>query len=265
VKSLGVLLALAATATAGPKDSKKPPPKKDPPAPAPAPPAEPPQQPFPTGADTRKIIGILDVRVDGAPAEVGAQFQRDLEAQVDTRRYFLAPRLRMHDRMTSSTKWTEGCVVGDCLREVKVQTGASVVLLASLTGSGTSYGWVVTLVGTESGKVVGQKSERCDVCTVSEALNAATISTVALLEHVPDDLGAATTPVAPVPIAPNEDQLAAVRHGHKVAGVALTIAGLAVAAAGVAFYFANDHDKNGLVVGGGGGGLLLGGIITLTF
>ncbi|MEO8552703.1 MAG: hypothetical protein ABI678_22150, partial [Kofleriaceae bacterium] len=110
MKQIVVVMALVATAAAGPKDGKKPPPKS-PPAPAPAPPAEPPQQPFPTSGDARKIIGILDVRVDGAPTEVGAQFQRDLEAQVDTKRYFLAPRLRMHDRMTSSTKWTEGCVV----------------------------------------------------------------------------------------------------------------------------------------------------------
>lgn len=249
MKAVLALLAVTATAVAAPK--------KNPPAPAP--PAEPPQQPFPTGADARRIIGILDVRVDGAPTEVGAQFQRDLEAQVDPKRYFLAPRLRMHDRMTSSTKWTEGCVVGDCLREVKVQTGASVVLLASLTGSGTSYGWVITLVGTESGKVVGQKSERCDVCTVSEALNAATVATVDLLEHVPADLGAPPAPVAPAP-APVHAEHAS----HKV-GWGLTIAGLAVAAAGVAYYFANDHDKNGLAVAGAGGGLLVGGVVTLAF
>ena len=33
--------------------------------------------------------------------------------------YWLAPRSRMHEMMANSTKWTEGCVVGSCLAEVK--------------------------------------------------------------------------------------------------------------------------------------------------
>jgi len=264
VKIVATLLAVTtlwATAVAGP--GKKEPPKKDPPKAAPpVVDPEPPATPFPASGDPRRIIGILDVRVDGAPAEVGVQFQRDLEAQVDTKHYFLAPRVRMHDRMANSTKWTEGCVVGDCLREVKVQTNADVVLLASLTGSGTSYGWVVTLVGTERGKVVGQTSERCDVCTVSEALNAATRATVALLDHVPADLGGEPAVVAPAkPIEPPPPA----HQTHGVAGTVLTVAGLAVAAAGAVYYFANSHDKNGLVIAGAGGGLLVGGIVTLTF
>ncbi|HET9987573.1 MAG TPA: hypothetical protein VFQ65_03620 [Kofleriaceae bacterium] len=263
MKLLATLLAVTAfgaTAVAGP--AKKEPPKKE--TPKPAPPVvdpEPPATPFPASSDPRRIIGILDVRIDGAPAEVGVQFQRDLEAQVDTKHYFLAPRVRMHDRLANSTKWTEGCVVGDCLREVKVQTNADVVLLASLTGSGTSYGWVVTLVGTERGKVVGQTSERCDVCTVSEALAAATRATVALLDHVPEDLRGEpeVRPAKPI------DQPVPAPQSHNLLGTVLTIAGIAVAAAGTAYYFANSHDKNGLVIAGAGGGLLVGGVVTLTF
>jgi len=258
VKSAAVLVALSATAVAGPG-------KKEPPKPAPPPPVvveqEPPSTPFPPSDDPRRIIGFLDVRLDGAPPEVGVQFQRDVEEEIDQRRYFLATRARMHDRMTSSTKWTEGCVVGDCLREVKIQTNADIVLLASLSGSGTSYGWVVTLVGTERGKVLGQTSERCDVCTVSEALSAATRATLALLDHVPQDLRRDDPPVAvksPEPPPP-------AHQDHRVAGGVLTGLGVALAAAGVSYYFANDHDKNGLALAGAGGGLIVGGIVTLTF
>ena len=258
MKSIALLVALSATAVAGPG-------KKEPPKPAPPPPPvveqEPPSTPFPPSNDPRRIIGFLDVRVDGAPPEVGVQFQRDVEEEIDQRRYFLATRVRMHDRMTSSTKWTEGCVVGDCLREVKVQTNADIVLLASLSGSGTSYGWVVTLVGTERGKVLGQTSERCDVCTVSEALSAATRATLALLDHVPQDLRRDDTPApvkAPEPPPPEHQD-------HHVAGGVLAGLGVALAAAGVAYYFANDHDKNGLALAGAGGGLIVGGIVTLTF
>jgi len=257
VKSAAVLVALTATAVAGPK--------KDPPKPPPPPPVvveqEPPSTPFPESNDPRRIIGFLDVRVDGAPAEVGVQFQRDVEEEIDQRRYFLATRARMHDRMTSSTKWTEGCVVGDCLREVKVQTNADIVLLASLSGSGTSYGWVVTLVGTERGKVLGQTSERCDVCTMSEALSAATRATLALIDHVPKDLRAGDAPAVVKPVEPPPP----VHEDHHLAGGILTAAGAALAIAGAVYYFTQSHDTNGLILAGGGGGLLVGGVVTLTF
>lgn len=265
------LLAFAgSTASAGPgakKDPKKDPPKKDPPA-APAPPPEPPPKPFPTGADKRRVIGILDVRIDGAPPEIGAQFQRDLEAQVDIKHYFLAPRLRMHEIMANSTKWTEGCVIGTCLGEVRRQTNADLVLLAALTGSGTSFGWVVTLVRTDSGNVLAQKSERCDVCTVSEALSAATLATVDLLSTIPDTLpDEHPKPVAePSTTQPFEDRISHLEHHHSHTGLALTIAGLAVGAIGAALYFAKSpHPDYGLATAVGGGGLALGGLVVLAF
>lgn len=265
VAALWTLAALSSsTALAGP--GSKTAPKKDPPKQAvPAAPAEPPARPFPSATDHRRIIGILDVRIDGAPPEVGAQFQRDLEAQVDNEHYFLAPRMRMHDRMTNSTKWTEGCVIGGCLREVKTETGADIVLLAALTGSGTSFGWVVTLVGTNKGVVVGQESQRCDVCTVSEALNAATVATVKLLNNIPEVLDGEAKPIGPPPTQVLADQISAINHTQKVAGTSLVVAGLAIAAGGAAFYFANHHDKNGLAIAGVGGGVLVGGVITLAF
>ena len=270
LKSAGAVLALISVSlaplsgVAGPKKTPKKEPKPEAPVEVPAPP---PPAPAPTitqvPKDGRKIIGILDVRIDGAPTEVGAQFQRDLEAQVDNKHYYLAPRVRMHDILANSTKWTEGCVVGDCLREARAQTGADVVLLASLNGSGTSFGWVITLVSTQMGTVIGQQSERCDVCTISEALNTATLATVQLLNAIPDELGAPKP--GPSPTKPLEDKIDRIHHAQKVAGTALTLTGLAVAAVGGAIFFAKDHSSTGLGVAGVGGGLLLGGVFTLAF
>jgi hypothetical protein len=266
VLSCATILATATSSVAGPaKKGVKKEPKPEAAVEAPAAPPEPAPEPSPEPLpkDGRRIIGILDVRIDGAPAEVGAQFQRDLEAQVDNKHYYLAPRVRMHDILANSTKWTEGCVVGDCLREARAQTGADVVLLASLNGSGTSFGWVITLVSTRMGTVIGQQSERCDVCTVNEALGAATLATVKLLGSVPDEL-AAPPPVAS-PTKPLEVKIAAMHHARKVAGTALTLTGVAIAATGAAIYFAKDHSRTGLGVAGVGGGLLLGGAFTLVF
>lgn len=269
-RALLVLLSLAGATPVGAGPVKKSP-KKEPrveaPVEAPPPPATPASDPavMQLPKDGRKIIGILDVRIDGAPTEVGAQFQRDLEAQVDNTHYYLAPRVRMHDILANSTKWTEGCVVGDCLREARAQTGAEVVLLASLSGSGTSFGWVITLVSTQMGTVIGQESERCDVCTISEALNTATLATVKLLNSIPDELGAPSPTPAPSATKPLEARLEHQRHARTVAGTVLTITGVAVAAVGAAIYFAKDHSRTGLGVASVGGGLLLGGGFTLAF
>jgi len=190
VKALALLLLISGVAVAGPH--KKDPPKKEPPAPAPAPkepdPPPPPEPPKAPPSANQRIVGVLDVRVEGVPPEIAAQFQQQLEAQVDTKHFWLAPRSRMHEMMTNSTKWTEGCVIGKCLSEVKRQTNADLVLLAALTGAGTSFGYVVTLVRTDTGLVLAQESERCDVCTVSEALANATLATVKILDAVPDQL-----------------------------------------------------------------------------
>src|SRR5262249_60418341 len=98
------------------------------------------------------------------------------------------PRPGTREAMANSPKWTERCVVGQCLQEVRTQTRADLVLLAALTGSGTSFGYVVTLVRTDTGRVLAQEQERCDVCTVSEALSAATLATVKILNAVPERL-----------------------------------------------------------------------------
>lgn len=259
-RAIALLVMLAGTAVAGP--TKRPAPAA---TPAAAPAVEPAPEPMPAANDPRKIIGILDVRIDGAPPEVGAQFQKDLDAQVDPKHYFLAPRVRMHEIMEGSTRWTEGCVVGPCLQELRKQTNASIVLLASLTGSGTSFGWVITLVRTDSGNVLSQRAERCDVCTVDEALRNATRAAVDLLSAIPEQLpDEHATPEPTVSAEPYEHEIESLHHDHTVVGVTLLVTGLAAAAASAAVYYGVDHDA-GLGIAGAGAGLVLGSILAFSF
>jgi hypothetical protein len=222
----------------------------------------------PGPGDRRRIIGILDVRVEGVPEEIERQFQSDLEKRLDSRAYWLAPQQRMRELMANSTKWTEGCVVGNCLTEVKAQTGADVVLLASITGSGTSFGYVVTLMRTDTGRMLSQDASRCDVCTVNEALTSATLAAVKLLTAVPDTLPdeagetSAALDLATAEIRAEHD---ATKRGHKKLGIVLTVAGLVVAGAGMAMYFALDKPAAALGGTGLGAGLTLGGVVALTF
>jgi hypothetical protein len=264
--ALLVLLA-ASTAMAAPKKGPKKEPEP-PPAPQaePAPPPPPPSPPPPPRTANQRIVGVLDVRVEGVPPEIAAQFQSQLEAQVDTKHFWLAPRSRMHEVMANSTKWTEGCVIGSCLGEVRRQTNADLVLLAALTGSGTSFGYVVTLVRTDTGHVLAQESERCDVCTVSEAVKNATQATVKILNAVPDSLpDEARERAYDVAVASEkgEHEAAEAKHHSHAVGTGILITGLAIAAGGAGVYFASKDAGIGMAAAGGG--LALGGVLALTF
>lgn len=217
--------------------------------------------------DGKRIVGILELKVEGVPPEIAAQFERNLAEQVDLKHFWVAPQQRLHALMANSTHWTEGCLVGKCLREVKVQTGADLVLLAALTGSGTSFGYVVTLVRTDTGNVLEQKTDRCDVCTVNEALAAATAATVKLLNDVPDRLpdpaGADAVRVAAA--VRTDDAAVAHHHSHtRAVGATLAIAGLVVGGVGAALY-ATNHSTPGTAMLAAGGGVLASGVLVLTF
>ena len=222
----------------------------------------------PAAADNRRIVGILEVRVEGVPDEVKESFQRRLEEQLDTKHYWLASRARMKQMLLRSTTWTEGCFVGRCVTEVRKYTGAELVLLASLTGSGTSFGYVVTLVRTDTGRVLQQRAERCDVCTVNEVLDNTTQATMALLNAVPDKLpDEAAERTATIDLAVGKVQQTLTAHDRHTTqiGVTLSVVGLAAAVAGVAVYALQNQPSYALAIAAGGGALALGGVAILTF
>ena len=270
--ALIVLFAGIADAQRGRGQKKAPRPKAPAPAPAPAPPPEPTPAPrvkkAPTGKE--RIVGILDVR---GPTEADeATFEQSLEDELDTATWWLAPREIMQQRLHNSTKWTEGCLVHTCLQEVKVQTGADLVVLAALTGSGTSFGFVVTVLRTDNGTVVAQESQRCDVCTFKETMTAAVKTTATLLNTVPSQLPVAEAPDVAVDravqkaVEPLEKQLAAARkQNRRGVGIALTLVGLAVAGGGAAWYFLDDENELGLAMATAGGGLAVGGVTVMAF
>jgi hypothetical protein len=272
------LLLLGGVASAGPaRGGSTAPPSPPPPAarddhPAAAPPpdgtgARP--RPSPIGNDRRRTVNLLDVRVEGLSDDVKDNFRRQLEALIDTKRYWLADRDYMKAAMMRSTKWTDGCLVGRCLSAIRAQSGAELVLLAALTGAGTSFGYVVTLVRTDTGQVVDQESERCDVCTVNEVMSRATLAAVELLNNVPDKLpNESADQSARLDRAVGElrGEIAAHdRHAARI-GYALLAVGLIGAVAGGALYAVNDSRPNYAVATATGGlAMAAGGLVVLTF
>ena len=222
----------------------------------------------PAPADNRRIIGLLEVRAEGLSDDIKEIFQRNLEDQIDTKHYWLANHASMKQRLMHSTKWTEGCIVGACLAEVRAQTGAELVLDAVLTGSRTSFGYVLTLVRTDTGQVLQQNSNRCDVCTFNEVLSKAQLATAELLNNVPDNLPdeAAEQRAAIDAVADKGKQALAAHDRHTTRiGLALTAVGLAAAIGGVVLYETQNKPDYAVSTAAGGGALALGGLVVLVF
>jgi hypothetical protein len=175
----------------------------------------------------------------------------------------------MKQWMQRSTTWTEGCIVGPCVVETKQYTGAELVLLASLTGSGTSFGYVVTLVRTDTGRILQQRTEHCEICTVNEALDKATLATIALLNNVPDKLpdDNAAARAASIELAAGKAQQHAIDHDRHTArlGIALTLIGLAAAVGGLVLYELDGQQTYAVATATGGGAVALSGLTVLTF
>jgi hypothetical protein len=222
----------------------------------------------PVAADPRYTVALLEVRVEGLPDVVKDELWRQLDQSIDTKRFWLPDRKYMKSRMMGSTKWTEGCVVGPCLSEVHTHTGADLVLLAALSGSGTSFGYVVTLIRTDTGQVVEQEADRCDVCTVNEAVSGATLAAGRLLSNVPDKLpdeAAEQTAAMEREIGKAREQVTAYDHHTTKIGTVLTAVGLAAAITGLALYVAQDQPTYAAATAVGGSALAASGLIVLKF
>jgi hypothetical protein len=223
----------------------------------------------PMAADRRRTVSLLEVRVEGLSDDVKDNFRRQLEGLIDTKRYWLADRAYMKSAMMRSTRWTDGCLVGRCLTAIRAQSGAELVLLAALTGSGTSFGYVVTLIRTDTGHVVDQESDRCDVCTVNEVMNSATLAAVDVLnkapDKLPDEVAEQSAKVDRVVGALKGELVARDRHATRV-GYTLLALGLAGAVAGGALYMINDSRPTyAVATAAGGAAMAAGGLIVLTF
>ena len=224
-------------------------------------------RPLPT--DNRRMVGVLEVRVEGLSEDVRNGFQKQLEDQIDNKRFRLADRGYMKKAMARSTRWTDGCVVGRCLTEVHAQAGAELVLLAALTGSGTSFGYIVTLIRTDSGRVVDQESERCDVCTVNEVIGQATLAALRLINNVPDSLpdeGDDRRAAIDLAVGKVDRELAEHQRHTTRLGVTLVAIGVVGAIAGGALYMIDSTKPTyAVATAAGGAAMATGGLIVLAF
>jgi hypothetical protein len=203
----------------------------------------------------KKIVGILEVRVDGVSPTVAERFEAAIEEGLASAELWIATRTRLREMLAGST-WSEGCLFGPCLAEVRRQTEVDRVVIAYFQGRGSSYRFVVSLVDTATGRIRAQAAERCEVCTLSEALDGAVLATIGLVhEATPGDGAGDVTPRPRRVKKATSDRTQARR-------AALLLVGVGTLAGGAGLYFASrDRDAVGYAALGGSGGLMAAGAV----
>lgn len=211
-----------------------------------------------TGELQKKIVGILDIRVDGVSPTAAEKFEASIEEGLTSSEYWVATRKRMREMLVASN-WSEGCSFGPCLLEVKHQTGADLVVVAFFQGQGSSYRFVVSLLETSTGTVREQVSDRCEACTLTEALDSAALATIGLVHGATGQAG----PVAARPglASPPPRGGTARRDARRTA---LVLIGTAALAGGAGLYFSQvDRQSLQYASYGAAGAFAVAGVLVL--
>jgi hypothetical protein len=217
--------------------------------------------PLSSAAETRErdVVGVLYVSTDGVSETAAEKFENSLEEGLKLHGFQVARRKTIQGYLANS-EFIEGCLFGPCLREVNRVTKGKVrlVLIANIHGEGTAYRFLISLLDTRTGAPTAQIPTGCTVCTVEEAIAAATLAVVELVAGTGDAAVLAPTgPTgdAPEPKSPDDvGKRLALRH----ASIAFFGAGL-IAGAAAAILLVRDRDAFGYTALGAGSGLVAGG------
>ena len=147
----------------------------------------------------------------------------------------------MRKRLGDSS-YQEGCFFGPCMAALRAATGVPIALTATISGQGSNYSFVITLVDTKAGVLRSQVSQTCEVCTVEEALSTATLATISLVTRAEEgspsiEEGEAST-TGPAP--PRRRS-----NGMRIASYAMIGVGAAMGVAG-AILWKKDSEKLGI-------------------
>jgi len=126
------------------------------------------------------IVGILDMQVSGVSSVAAAKFEEAIERGLVDNGFQVAPRSRLTEVLSQSS-YVPGCFFGPCLQQVFRNTELRLVLVGRVSSIGPRYDVVLTLLDTRLGRTTSQVVDRCEVCTLEEAITTTTLGVVELV------------------------------------------------------------------------------------
>jgi hypothetical protein len=216
----------------------------------------------PAAADpSARLIGVLRIDASGVSDTAEQRFEQGVVDGLTGAGFRVMDRTSFQRALAGSAGYVGGCTFGPCLRAVQETTGVDTVLVARIEGVGRTYGFVVSLLDTRTGRLSAQVAQRCPVCTVEDAITTATLSAV---ELVLGEGGAASA--SPVRIAPPDraaSRVAVARSLRRFGWTGLVLGLGAAAVGGVAL--ARDEPTWGAGLIGAGAALATGGAVMIGF
>jgi len=216
------------------------------------------------------VVGVLHVSTVGVSERAAEEFERSLEEGLKLHGFRVDNRAKIQEYLVDSA-FIAGCLFGPCLRTIWQVTKARVplVLVARIEGQGSSYRFLISLLDTATGAPTAQIPTKCTVCTVEEAIAAATLAVVELVAGTGDarvlDPRGATGKAQSDKEA--EGSRSRAERGQSLRRVAYLLwgAGAATGAAAAALLSGDSSRNTGWALAGTGAGLVIGGTTLFLF
>lgn len=112
-------------------------------------------------------LAILELRFSNVPPGLTKQIRQRARSVLEENDYKVKRQDGIRARLRSAGL-PPGCSMGPCLSRVGQALEVDQVLVGELSGEGTSYDIILTLLETGGGTPLAQVSDRCDVCNFTE-------------------------------------------------------------------------------------------------
>ena len=199
-----------------------------------------------------ELVGLLSVSTEGVSQEAKDGFISSVENSLNLAGFRVVPNTTLHEVLADSD-YVDGCTFGPCLKAVYARTRVRLVVIARISGVGSAYSFVVSLLDTRTGRVRSQNAENCPVCTVDEALLQASNVVVSAVTGT-GGAKVGDNPRQRGTVAPLEPGNKGAANRRTAGRVGLALLGLGVAAGAAGGYLLSTEERDDAAYAGLAGG-----------
>ncbi len=130
------------------------------------------------GDASGETVGVFRVDIDGVSKTAADKFERSIEEGLTGTGFTVKTRKQLRKELKGEL--VAGCYFGACLKILYKRSKVRIVLVARIISAGPNYNFIVSLLDARTGLPTSQVADRCEVCTLEEAIASATLAVVAL-------------------------------------------------------------------------------------